>query len=131
MFTMHKRNYFLFGSAFVIFLIALLLYRASLQKMNEFIGWVNHTQQVIVSFEKLSANIKSAQLLPSEPGRRHYNALLALYEKDIQNIPGDILKLRKLVEDDPDQQIRIDTLYQIVARQKQFRLSQRTAEPLT
>ena len=128
---MHKRNYYLFGSAFVIFLVALLLYRTSLKRMNEFVGRVNHTQQVIVSFEKLSANIKSAQLLPSEPGRRHYNALLALYEKEIQNIPGDILRLRKLVKDNPDQQIRIDTLYQIVARQKKFRLSQRTAEPLT
>src|ERR1700712_488313 len=96
---MNKKSYYIFGIAFLIFIIAIFLYLGSISKMKQYVEMVNHTQEVIVSFEKISGEIKSAQMMPSELGKNHKNALMELYRSDIENIPSDIEHLKKLVAD--------------------------------
>jgi CHASE3 domain sensor protein len=104
---MNKKSYYIFGIAFLIFIIAVFLYLTSIGKMKQYVEMVTHTQDVIASFEKISGEIKSAQMIPSETGKNHKNALLLLYRTDLENIPTDIERLKKLVFDNKPQLKRV------------------------
>ncbi|MEO5995546.1 MAG: CHASE3 domain-containing protein, partial [Chitinophagaceae bacterium] len=120
---MDKKSYYIFGTAFLIFIIAIFLYLGSISNMNRYIQQVNHTQDVILSFEKLSGEIKSAQMMPSELGKQHKNALMVLYQKDIESIPSDIRHLRTLVADNIRQQKRVDALNEVYNKHIQWMLT--------
>ena len=120
---MDKKSYYIFGTAFLIFIIAILLYLNSISNMNRYVQWVNHTQDVILSFEKISGEIKSAQMMPSVLGKQHKNALMVLYQKDIESIPSDIRYLRTLVTDNVRQQKRVDALKEVYNKHIQWMLT--------
>ncbi len=64
--------------------------------------------------------------MPSEIGRKHFNALSELYKNDIASIPEDIRSLRLLTKDDASQHKRIDSLvmsYNIFNRRLNYRTS--------
>jgi PAS domain S-box-containing protein len=110
---MNKKSYYIFGIAFLIFIIAVFLYLTSIGKMKQYVEMVTHTQDVIASFEKISGEIKSAQMIPSETGKNHKNALLLLYRTDLENIPTDIERLKKLVFDNKPQLKRVEALNKV------------------
>jgi len=110
---MNKKSYYIFGFAFLIFVIAIFLYLVGISNMKQYVQQVNHTQEVIASLEKLSSEIKSAQMMPSELGRDHKNALMELYRADIDRIPGSIKNLHKLLIDNKAQQKRLEALSKI------------------
>jgi PAS domain S-box-containing protein len=110
---MDKKSYYIFGFAFLIFIIAIFLYLRSISNMKQYVEQVNHTHNVIALLEKLSGEIKSAQMMPSELGKHHKDALMELYRADIDNIPSSIKNLRKLVADNKPQQKRVDALSKV------------------
>ncbi len=110
---MDKKSYYIFGFAFLIFIIAIFLYLRSINNMKQYVERVNHTHDVIALLEKLSGEIKSAQMMPSELGKHHKDALMELYRADIDSIPYSIKNLRKLVADNKQQQKRVDALSKV------------------
>ncbi|MEJ7740486.1 MAG: ATP-binding protein [Chitinophagaceae bacterium] len=118
---MKNRSYFIFAIAFLILLTALILYRVSFREMNEYIKWVNHTENVIVAFQKLSIDLKSALMLPSDLGKNHKTAILELYKNDIGKIPSQINALRLLVNDNERQIRRVETLATLYASKMRLR----------
>lgn len=110
---MDRKSYYIFGFAFLIFIIAIFLYLRSINNMKQYVEQVNHTNNVIALLEKLSGEIKSAQMMPSELGKHHKNALMELYRADIDSIPSSIKNLRKLVADNKSQQKRVDALSKV------------------
>lgn len=110
---MNRKSYYIFGIAFLIFVIAISFYLSSISNMNRYIERVNHTHEVIVAFEKVSGEIKSAQMMPSELGKHHRNALLELYRSDIENIPLDLAHLKSLVTDNSRQLKKVNALIEV------------------
>ncbi len=110
---MNKKSYYIFLFAFLVFIIAIFLYLSSINHAKQYVEQVNHTREVIALFEKLSGEIKSAQMMPSELGKNHKNALMELYRSDIDSIPSNIKSIRKLVADNKPQQKRVDALSKV------------------
>lgn len=98
--------------------------------MKQYVERVNHTYGVIASFEKLSDQIKSAQMMPSELGKQHRNALMELYRSDIENIPSSITRLRKLVSDNKAQQKRVDALNKVYNEHIEWMLSNNISDSI-
>jgi signal transduction histidine kinase len=86
------------------------MYNATWNQFNNYTASVNRTQSVISAYEEFSSDMKSAQMMSSELGRKHSNALYELYKNDIESIPEDIETLKGLTKENPSQQKRIDSI---------------------
>ncbi len=120
---MIRKSYYIFGTVFLIFLVAFYLYQRSFNRTNEYTKWVNHSYRVISLFEQLSSSLKTAQMLPTESGNKHRTALLELFKNDINSIPVNINRLRALTSDNKSQQAIVDSLAFIIRGQLQWMLT--------
>lgn len=85
--------------------------------MREYTNAVNHTRDVITSFERLSNHFKSAQIYSptydSMPGREFY----AMYKNDALQIGSELTALKTLVKDNADQTKLVDSLSTMISGQ--------------
>ena len=111
---MIKRNYIVFGLACLALLTALFLYQWSIDKRDEYTGWVTHTQEVIIRFEKLGSDIKSVQIFPASIRLNHSNKVLQYDSFDEQSVHESLAVLKTLTKDNHRQGKRLDTLVMLV-----------------
>jgi signal transduction histidine kinase len=107
---MSKKAFYAFVTSFFLLITVIILNRTSFQRMRSFSELVNHTREVITSFEKVSDDFKSAQIYTttyrSDSLKRFYN----LYKSDANNIPRELSDLKILVKDNAHQSSRVDSI---------------------
>jgi len=106
---MKKSTYILFAVALVIFIVALYFYRKSFKEIIYYTDLLNNSHEVINGYEKLSNDLKAAQILSSEMDASRVRGLADIYKKNAGNIAGDLAHLNENVMD-PLNKKRLDTL---------------------
>jgi signal transduction histidine kinase len=106
---MKKSTYILFAVALVIFIVALYFYRKSFKEIIYYTDFLNNSHEVINGYEKLSNDLKAAQILSSEMDASRVRGLAGIYKKNAGNIEGDLAHLNENVKD-PLNKKRLDTL---------------------
>src|SRR5438128_12188115 len=100
---MSKRNLYAFIISFALFVTVIVLNRLSLNRMKTFSGWVDHTRDVITTFESLSNNFKSAQVYTPTHDTGSLKNFYDLYKADGERIESELDYLKKIVIDNHDQ----------------------------
>jgi PAS domain S-box-containing protein len=125
---MNKRTYYAFITSFALLVIVIILNRLSFNDMRTYSELVDHTRQVITTFESISNHFKSAQIYTPEnegsSGRNFYQ----LYKKDADSIHGELIRLKQLITDNPIQVRRVDSLSTMVPTQLDNLLKYNIAE---
>lgn len=119
MFKLSFRNQVLIGfglSIILVFIVGILSY-SSINQLESDTVMVDHTQQVIKR-----SNTLLQELVDAETGMRGYAAtskkvLLQPYKKAVPLINNDLRELKELVNDNPQQVARVDSLMEKVAEQ--------------
>lgn len=78
--------------------------------MKSFTGLVNHTREVITTFESLSDNFKSAQIYTTTYKADSLRSYYALYKRNADAIEHQLSYLKDLVKDNRIQSNRVDTI---------------------
>jgi signal transduction histidine kinase len=114
---MSKKTLYAFIVSFVLLISVIALNRYSFNRMKSFTELVDHTREVITTFESLANDFKSAQLYSPtlDTGRLH--GLYASYKKDADSIDGELQYLRQLVHDNPPQARLVNKIDYIVHSQ--------------
>ncbi len=106
---MKKSTYILFAVALVIFIVALYFYRKSFKEIIFYTDLLNNSHEVINGYEKLSNDLKAAQILSTEMDAARVHGLADIYRRNAGNIAGDLAHLNENVMD-PLNKKRLDTL---------------------
>lgn len=85
--------------------------------MKEYTRSVNHTQEVITSFERLSNHFKSAQIYSPKYETIPERDLYGQYQKEALKVTGEVTALKKLVRDNPAQTRLVDSLSSMISGQ--------------
>lgn len=101
-------------AAFILLFVAYLFIYSTIGEMNKQSKWINHTNEVITRLELLASNVKDA-----ETGVRGYvimkdNKFLSPYYSGTREIPKLFSVIKELLEDNPLQEKRLDTLKGLV-----------------
>ena len=101
-------------AAFILLFIAYLFIYSTIGEMNKQSKWINHTNEVITRLELLASNVKDA-----ETGVRGYvimkdNKFLSPYYSGVREIPKHFSTIKELLQDNPVQEKRLDTLKELV-----------------
>ena len=107
---MRKRTLYAFIISFVLLITVIVLNRITFDRMKNFTYWVNHTREVITSFESISNDFKSAQIYTTTYLNDSVQNFYRLYKKDANEINPELAYLKKLVKDNPEQSRRVDSL---------------------
>ncbi|GAA4398543.1 hypothetical protein GCM10023187_09330 [Nibrella viscosa] len=100
--------------SFLLLVTVVFIDRSSFNAMQEYIGEVDHTREVITSLERLANHLKSAQIYsPSYAGisrQRFYQ----LYKQEADSVSGDLVRLQYLVRADTAQARRIVAIARLI-----------------
>ena len=96
---MFKRNPYPFFISFLLLTAVIILNRNSFSKMKAYTGSVDHTQQVIAIFERLSNDVKSAEIYSPSYASSFKGSFYASLEGDIKDIRKGVIKLHELTSD--------------------------------
>jgi signal transduction histidine kinase len=111
---MSKKTLYAFIVSFVLLITVIVLNRITFERMKNYTSLVNHTRDVITTFESVSNNFKSAQIYTVTYDVDSLKNFYALYKNDADEINPELAHLKKLVKDNPDQSRRIDTLVTLI-----------------
>jgi len=106
---MKRSTYILFGLALLIFVLALYVYRKSFKEIVMYTDLINRSHEVINGFERLSNDLKSAQIFTGGLDSAKAVGLSKVYKGNIANISKDLSALRENVLD-PANKRALDTL---------------------
>jgi signal transduction histidine kinase len=107
---MNRSNYFLFALALIIFLVALYFYRKSFREILQYTELINKSHDVINGYERLSNDLKAAQLLsPEMAPPKKTEGIAGVYLINAANISTDLSLLDKNILDLPNRR-RLDTI---------------------
>jgi signal transduction histidine kinase len=107
---MSKKTFYAFIVSFILLITAIVLNRIAFDHMKSFTKWVDHTRDVITSFESISNNFKSAQIYTTTYTNDSLKIFYTLYKLEAEAINPELSYLKRLLKDDPEQSRRIDTL---------------------
>jgi PAS domain S-box-containing protein len=96
---MSKRNLYAFIISFALLVTVIVLNRISFDKVKQYSHSVEHTRDVITTFEGLSNNFKSAQVYTPVQDSGAIRNFYELYKRDAAKIEGELDNLKKLVGD--------------------------------
>ena len=99
-----------FGLAIALVIINAIISYRSTDTLIANNGWVLHTEEVITELTETLSNVKDA-----ETGQRGFiitrdERYLEPYNKAVGSLDGHLIKLRKLTDDNPEQQTRLIVL---------------------
>lgn len=77
--------------------------------MKEYTAAVDHSREVINSFERLSNHFKSAQIY-SPQHEQAYDKFFYLYKVDAEGLDREVGRLKRLVQYNPEQRNRVDSI---------------------
>ena len=106
---MKRSTYILFGLALLIFVLALYVYRKSFKEILLYTDLINRSHEVINGFERLSNDLKSAQIFTGDLDSAKAGGLSEVYKRNISNISKDLSVLKENVVD-PSNKRTLDTL---------------------
>src|ERR1700694_3956048 len=101
---MSKKALYLFIISFLLLVTVVALNRYSFQRMKRFTEWIDHTRDVINTFESLSNDFKSAQLYTPHYDTGSLHTLYHQYKTDADSIEGELAYLGGLVSDNKEQE---------------------------
>ena len=96
--------------------------------MRSFTGLVNHTREVITTFESLSDNFKSAQIYTTTYKTDSLRNYYALYKSNADAIKHQLIYLKILVKDNGLQSRRVDTITGAINKHLPLLLQKNIAE---
>ena len=107
---MSKRNLYAFLISFILLLAVIILNRLSFQNVRSYSESVDKTRQIITVLGNISNHFKSAQIFTPT-----YNQILQkdyydLYKNEADKIRTELVVLKRLVAESPDQVKMADTL---------------------
>lgn len=114
---MNKKIFYAFIISFSLLILVIILNRVSFDNMKEYTRAVNHTQEVITSFQHLSNHFKSAQIYSPKYETIPERDLYGLYRKEALKVTGEVKALKKLVKDNPAQTRLVDSLSSMISGQ--------------
>jgi signal transduction histidine kinase len=94
---MRKRTLILLGTSFLLFLVAAIVRFVSFQNMREYTHEVEMSRNLIVSLEKLSNHLKSAQIYSADSSRGEDYVFFKKYRDEQAMIPGELEQVTGLV----------------------------------
>ncbi|MCY7422993.1 MAG: PAS domain S-box protein [Chitinophagaceae bacterium] len=113
--------------SFILLVAALVINQQTFKKMQQFTTQVNHAKDVIITFEKLSNHLKSAEIYTPVNAAKFKNFYQFLKE-ETDGINKDLADLKKLVADNKLQHTRVAIIQRIVNEQMGTLLEKNIAE---
>ena len=115
---MKKSTYFLFAIALIIFIVSLYIYRKSFKEILRYTDLINKSHRVISGFEKLSNDLKAAQMYSDKIDTMR-GGVNEIYKRKADSISRDIDLLRENVMDSFNSK-RLDTIIYKIDGQLQW-----------
>ena len=125
---MSKKTLYAFILSFILLITAIVLNRITFDRMKSFTRLVNHTRDVITTFESISNNFKSAQIYTTTYQTDSLKNFYTLYKREADQINPELAHLKKLVTDNPEQSRRIDTLITLINKRLPLLIQKNIAE---
>jgi signal transduction histidine kinase/CHASE3 domain sensor protein len=113
---MSKKTIYTFFAAFILLVAVIVVDRLAFYKMQQFSLQVDHTREVITSFEQLAHHFKSLQVYSKKYAAMGERDFYSAYAEESAEVKPDLERLRHLTADNPEQQRRIDTINAYVAK---------------
>ncbi len=113
--------------SFILLVAVLIINQHTFSKMQEYTLRVNHAKNVIISFEKLSNHVKSAEMYTPANASKYKNFYKFLIQ-ETNDISRDITELKVLVADDQLQRARLTVIERILNDQMPTLLKKNIAE---
>jgi signal transduction histidine kinase len=107
---MNKKTIYTFFAAFFLLVAAIIVDRLAFYKMQQFTLQVDHTREVITSFEELAHHFKSLQVYSEKYAAIGEKDFYAAYAAESKEVKPDLVRLKALVADNPEQSRRIDSI---------------------
>lgn len=112
---MRKKNLYPFIVSFVLLVTVIVFNRVNFRNMQDYAGNVEHTREVITALERLSNDLKSAQLYSVEHDRQFGEDLYKLYYKEALDTDEELATLKNLLQDNAEQTRRIQYVDSLVS----------------
>jgi PAS domain S-box-containing protein len=114
---MSKKALFSFIISFILLITVIIIDRISFDRMREYTYSVDHTREVISVFSELSNHFKSAEIYSEKYAPVGDHNFYDLYKEEGLKVSSDINKLKVLINDNPYQVSRIDSIQKIISEQ--------------
>src|SRR5690242_973409 len=125
---MSKKTLYAFIVSFILLITVIILNRITFDRMKKFTKQVDHTRDVITTFESISNNFKSAPIFTTTYLNDSLKSFYGLYKREADSIKPELSHLKSLVKDNPEQSRRIDTLSIAINEQLPLLLQKNIAE---
>jgi signal transduction histidine kinase len=125
---MGKKTLYAFIASFILLITVIVLNRLTFDKMKSYTYLVDHTRNVITTFESISNNFKSAQIYTATYRSDSLKNFYGLYKTEADEINPELLYLKKLVNDNSKQSLRIDTLVKAINKNLPLLMQKNIAE---
>lgn len=113
--AMRKKNLYPFIVSFILLVTVIVFNRVNFRNMQDYAEEVDHTREVITSLERLSNDLKSAQIYSVNYEKRVGSNLYRLYRKEMGEIRTEMGKIKTLVADNSEQTRRINLVDSLVS----------------
>ena len=113
-YQMSKKTFYAFIISFILLIAVIVLNRISFDKMRGYSNAVEHTREVIACFESISNRFKSIQIYKSYYQKNGIKDFYDRYISEVNGIELELIKLKKLIADNPEQLKLADTLTSII-----------------
>src|SRR5438270_6348032 len=127
---MQKRNIYLYGLSFLVFLTVAIIRNGSFNQMHRFTHDVEHSREVIIHLEKLSNHFKSAQIYSQQYPDSSLRNIYQFYFEQARQIPNEVTKLRTLLSNEHPFPIQLDTVSAIIDRHRNALMQQDHTGPI-
>ena len=128
---MKNRIFTPFIAAFVLLVVVIILNRMTFNSMENYTQWVSHTRDVIISFNRLSDHVKSAEIYTPTYSDTTQRRFYQCYKNELDSVSSDIRQLRHLVNDNPEQERLVDTIDKLISQQLPTLAQKNIAEIMT
>lgn len=125
---MRKKNLYPFIVSFVLLVTVIVFNRVNFRKMQDYAGEVEHTRDVITSLERLSNDLKSAQLYSANYEKQLRSDLYGLYHQEAKELVKELARLKILLSDNVEQTRRINLVDSLVAQHLEILMKKNLAE---
>lgn len=125
---MRKKNLYPFIVSFVLLVTVIVFNRVNFRNMQDYAGDVEHTREVITALERLSNDLKSAQLYSAEHNRLFGQDLYKLYYKEAVDMEEELATLKTLLQDNAEQTRRIQYVDSLISLHRDTLMKKNLAE---
>lgn len=108
-----SKSYPIFLCSFLLLAVAVYLSLDHTRQIGMHSQQLLHSQAVQSAYQQLSSDIKSTQMMSSEFGSKHSEALKKFLKEDIRRVPKDIDLLQQILEHDTAQLATIAEIQQL------------------